>query len=260
MTHSLSSATLVFMWNTFIYKPILNVLVMILSYITMGDLGFAIVVLTIIVKAILYPLSKKAITSQIDMASIQADIAEIKAKKLSKEDEARETFALYKNKKINPFSGCLVILIQLPIIFGLYFVFLRGLNLENAALYSFVHVPATINTMFLGLVDLTKTHSIWIAILTGLTQFIQVYISPTQKIQNKTTKDQKGLSADIQKSMQIQMKWVFPVIIGFITYKIQAAVGLYWIVNNLITIVQERAIARAINKKQILKIPSEVIK
>lgn len=248
------------MWNTFIYKPILNILILLLSYVTMGDLGFAVVLLTIIVKVILYPLSKKAITSQIDMANIQADLAKIKEKKLTKEEEARETFALYKEKKVNPFSGCLVMLIQIPIIFGLYFVFLKGLNVDPSKLYSFVQVPVNINTMFLGILDLTKTHSIWIAIITGLTQFIQVYISPTQKIQAKTTVNQKGLSADIQKSMQTQMKYVFPIIIAFITYRIQAAVGLYWIVNNIITIFQERSIARAIAKKESLKIKAEIVK
>lgn len=248
------------MWNTFIYKPIFNVLVLLLSYVTMGDLGFAVVLLTIIVKVILYPLSKKAITSQLDMASIQSHIAEIKAKKLSKEEEAKETFALYKEKKVNPFSGCLVMLIQIPIIFGLYFVFLKGLTIDPTQLYSFVKAPASVDTVFLGLIDLTKTHSIWIALLTGITQFIQVFVSPTTKMQAKTTVGQKGLSADIQKSMQTQMKYVFPVIIAFITYKIQAAVGLYWIVNNIITIIQERAIAKAIKKKEILKVTAEVLK
>ncbi|OGI84306.1 hypothetical protein A2903_01890 [Candidatus Nomurabacteria bacterium RIFCSPLOWO2_01_FULL_33_17] len=248
------------MWNTFIYDPILNVLVIILSYITMGDLGFAVIVLTILVKTILYPLSKKAIKSQLDMASIQSDIALIKAQKLSKEEEAKVTFALYKEKKVNPFSGCLVILIQLPIIFGLYYVFLRGLNLDPTHLYSFVHAPDTINTLFLGVLDLTKTHSIPIAILTGLTQFIQVFVSPTQKMQAKSSVGQKGLSADIQKSMQTQMKYVFPIIIGFVTYKIQAAVGLYWIVNNIITIFQERAIAKSLKSKEILEIKAEVLK
>lgn len=226
----------------------------------MGDMGFAVILLTIIVKTLLYPLSKKAITSQLDMASIQSHIAEIKAKKLSKEDEAKETFALYREKKVNPFSGCLVMLIQIPIIFGLYYVFLRGINLETAHLYTFVRAPETINTVFLGLLDLTKTHSIWIAVITGLTQFLQVYFSPTQKLQNKTTAGQTGLSADIQKSMQVQMKFVFPLIIAFITYRIQAAVGLYWIVNNLITMVQERAIARAVKKKETRDVIAEVVK
>ena len=260
MTHWLSSATLNTMWNTFIYKPILNILVLLLSYVTMGDLGFAVILLTIIIKVLLYPLSKKAITSQIDMANIQADLAKIKEKNLSKEEEAKETFALYKEKNVNPFSGCLVMLIQIPIIFGLYFVFLKGLNVDPSKLYSFVNLPTNINTMFLGLLDLTKTHSIWIAIITGVTQFIQVYTSPTQKIQAKTTSNQKGLSADIQKSMQTQMKYVFPIIIAFITYRIQAAVGLYWIVNNVITIIQERSIAKSINKKEALKITAQIVK
>ena len=248
------------MWNTFIYTPLLNILVLILSYITFGDLGFAIILLTIIIKAVLYPLSKKAIVSQIEMASIQGEIAKIKEKKLSKEDEAKETFALYKEKKVNPFSGCLVMIVQLPIIFGLYYVFLKGLNFDTAPLYGFVHAPSQINTMFLGVLDLMKTHSIAIAIITGLTQFIQSYLSPTQKIQANLNKGNKGFGADLQNSMQMQMKYVFPLLIGFFAYKIQAAIGLYWAVNNIITIIQERMIAKHLHKKDILTVKSEVIK
>lgn len=247
------------MWNKFIYKPILNFLVILLSYVTFGDLGLAVILLTIIVKIILYPLSKKAVTSQIDMASIQKEISDIKAKKLSKEDEAKETFALYKEKKVNPFSGCLVMIIQLPIIFGLYYVFFRGLDLANADLYSFVSVPSNVNTMFLGLIDLLKTHSIFIALLTGLSQFAQVYLSPTQKMQKENSLNQKGFSADIQKTMQTQMKYVFPIIIAVITYQIQAAVGLYWIVNNIITIIQEQIIAKSLKNNKIKTVKSEVL-
>lgn len=247
------------MWNKFIYKPILNFLVILLSYVTFGDLGLAVILLTIIVKIILYPLSKKAVTSQIDMASIQKEISDIKAKKLSKEDEAKETFALYKEKKVNPFSGCLVMIIQLPIIFGLYYVFFRGLDLANADLYSFVSVPSNVNTVFLGLIDLLKTHSVFIALLTGLSQFAQVYLSPTQKMQKENSSNQKGFSADIQKTMQTQMKYVFPIIIAVITYQIQAAVGLYWIVNNIITIIQEQIIAKSLKNNKIKTVKSEVL-
>jgi len=248
------------MWKTIIYNPILNILVLLLSYVTFGDLGFAIIVLTIIVKIILYPLSKKAVVSQIEMASIQEHINVIKAKKLSKEEEAKQTFALYKEKKVNPFSGCLVMIIQLPIIFGLYYVLLRGLDFNNEALYSFVHAPEYVNTMFLGLIDLLKTHSIPVAILTALTQLVQAHLSPTQKIQAKTSGNQTGFAADLQKSMQTQMKYVFPILIGFFAYQVQAAVGLYWIVNNIITIFQERSIAKAIEKKHKLYTKSEVVK
>ncbi len=248
------------MWNTFIYTPILNILVLLLSYVTFGDLGFAIVIITILIKALLFPLSKKATVSQIELSRIQSDINAIKAKKLSKEEEARETFALYKEKKVNPFSGCLIMIVQLPIIFGLYYVFARGLDFSVAPLYSFVEAPAYINSMFLGFIDLLAVKSLPIAIFTGLTQLVQAHLSPTQKIQAKSNSGQTGFSADLQKSMQTQMKYVFPVIVGFISYKIQAAVGLYWIVNNLITIVQERAIARSVHKKDNLVIKSEIVK
>lgn len=247
------------MWNTLIYTPILNILVLLLSYITFGDLGFAIILLTILVKTILYPLSRKAITSQIELALIQKDLAELKAKGLSKEDHAKATFELYRQKKVNPFSGCIVMLIQIPIIFGLYLVLSRGLDFANAPLYSFVHAPETMNTVFLGLIDLLKTHSIPIAVIVALSQFAQAYFSPTQKIQAQHASNTTGFAADMQKSMQTQMKFIFPLFIGFIAYRFQAAVGLYWVANNLITMVQERSIARHIKRKDILKIEAEIL-
>ncbi len=260
LTHCPSSGRMQFMWNTFIYTPILNILVLLLSYVTFGNLGFAIVLITILIKTLLFPLSKKATVSQIKMANIQKEINAIKLKKLSKEEEARETFALYKEKKVNPFSGCLIMLIQLPIIFGLYYVFYKGLDFSNAPLYSFVHAPEYINTMFLGFVDLMKVHSLPIAILTGVTQLIQAHLSPTQKIQAEANSSQSGFSADLQKSMQTQMKYIFPVIVSFISYKVQAAVGLYWVVNNIFTIIQERLIAKSIKNKDEVAVVSEIVK
>ncbi len=93
-----------------------------------------------------------------------------------------------------------------------------------------------------------------------MTQFAQVHLSPTQKMQSTMNSGQTGFSADLQKSMQIQMKWVLPLLIGFFAYQIQAAVGLYWIVNNLITMGQERAIAAHLKKKHTLFQKAEVLK
>lgn len=247
------------MWKTFIYTPLLNVLVLLLSYVTFGDLGLAIVLLTILIKIILFPLSKKAITSQIEMASLQDDIAKIKAKKLTKEEEAKETFELYKTKKVNPFSGCLVMLIQLPIIFGLYYVFLKGLDFTTAPLYSFVQAPTTINTQFLGFIDLLAKNNYIIAIVTGLSQLVQGFLSPTQKLQKTQTTNQSGFAADLQKSMQVQVKYILPVFIAVIAFQVQAAVGLYWIVNNIFTIFQERAIAKHIKNKDLVYKKTEIV-
>jgi YidC/Oxa1 family membrane protein insertase len=247
------------MWKTFIYTPLLNALILLLSHVTFGDLGLAIVLLTIIIKVILFPLSKKAIVSQLEMASLQDDIAKIKDKKLTKEEEAKETFELYKTKKVNPFSGCLVMLIQLPIIFGLYYVFLKGLDLTAAPLYSFVDDPSYVNTKFLGFIDLLSKNNYIIAILTGLSQLVQGFMSPTQKLQKNQTNTQTGFAADLQKSMQVQVKYILPIFIGFIAFQIQAAVGLYWIVNNIFTIFQEKAIAKSIKNKEFIHKKAEVV-
>lgn len=93
----------------------------------MPDIGIAVVVLTVLVKIILYPFQTKSIKSQIELKQIQPEIDKIKEKFPNKEDQARETFALYKERKINPFSGCLLVLVQIPIIIALYQVFIRGL-------------------------------------------------------------------------------------------------------------------------------------
>ena len=115
------------LWNNFIYNPIYNALIWIAQHITAQDVGLAVIVLTILIRFILMPLSKKSIMSQYKTRLLEPKIAAIKAKGLSKEEEAKETFALYKTEKINPFSGCLYLLVQLPILFALYFVFMKGI-------------------------------------------------------------------------------------------------------------------------------------
>lgn len=232
---------------------------MILSYVTFGNLGLAIVVLTIIIKLLLYPLSRKAIVSQIELAEIQKDINDIKKRNLSKEEEAKATFALYKEKKVNPFSGCLVLLIQLPIILGLYYVFLNGLDFQNGNFYSFIKLPESVNTMFLGIINLLEKNSIIFAILSAGTMFLQVHFSPIQKLQKVDTTGQTGFSANLQKTMQTQMKYVFPVVLGIVSYNIQSAVGLYFTVSNLITMVQERMIYKSIKNKQKVFKKSEIV-
>ncbi len=109
-----------FLWDNIIYEPTYNALVFIAQHVALKDVGLAVVILTIVIRLVLSPLSKKSIVSQYKMRALEPKIAAIKARGLSKEEEAKETFALYRSEKINPFSGCLYILIQLPILFALY--------------------------------------------------------------------------------------------------------------------------------------------
>jgi YidC/Oxa1 family membrane protein insertase len=149
--------------------------VALLAAIPFVDAGVAVILFTIIVKLILFPLSKKSVKTQLVMKDIQPEIDQIKEKcKGNKQEEAVKTMALYKEKGVNPFSGILLVILQIPIIFALYFIFLKGglPKIDTSLLYSFVPIPATVNMNFLGLLDISKANAI-AAILVGLSQFFQ---------------------------------------------------------------------------------------
>jgi YidC/Oxa1 family membrane protein insertase len=224
------------LWNFLLYKPLLNILAILISVVPGGDLGIAVIILTIIVKLILFPLSKRSIVSQAKMNLLAPELAKIKKSGASKEEQARLTFELYKKNKTNPFSGCLLILIQLPIIFALYFVFLKGLKFDNTLLYSFVNTPENINMNFLGLIDISKK-SLLLAVLAGVSQFFQAHYMPKPI---PPPADSKGsFQESFAKSMHVQMKYVFPFLIAFIAYSVSGAVALYWVTSNVFTIFQQ---------------------
>src|SRR5688572_820076 len=111
-------------FNTVLYYPLFNLLVLIYNYLPGHDFGIAIIVLTIIIRFILYPVSVKALNSQKALQKLQPQIQELQKKyKDDKEKQAKETLELYRREKINPFSGLLLALIQLPILIALYNVF-----------------------------------------------------------------------------------------------------------------------------------------
>src|SRR3989344_2107458 len=136
-------------WDTVLYEPLLNALAFLISVVPGGDVGLAVIVLTIIVKVILFPLSGASIRSQAKMTLLTPELNKIKKSGASKEEQAKQTFDLYKKHKTNPFSGCLLVLIQIPIIFALYYVFYKGIKFDAGMLYSFVPVPENINMKFL---------------------------------------------------------------------------------------------------------------
>lgn len=220
------------LWSTVIYEPIYNALVFFAQHITAKDVGLAVVLLTVVIRLIILPLSKKSIISQYKMRALEPKLSAIRAKGLSKEEESKETFALYRSEKINPFSGCLYVLIQLPILFALYYAFIRGIH-QPQYLYSFLSTDGLNNT-FLGLIDITKPFLIF-AILAGLTQAIQAFLTPKPP----STPHDKGFQTQLTKSLSLQTRYVLPIIIIFIASKLAAAVSLYWTVANLFSIGQE---------------------
>src|SRR3989338_6061628 len=223
-------------WNAVLYHPLINALAFLVSIVPGGDVVLAVIILTIIVKLILFPLSQKSIESQAAMAILAPELNKIKASGVSKEEQAKQTFELYKRHKTNPFSGCLLVLIQIPIIFALYYVFYKGINFDSGVLYSFVHVPAKINMIFLGFLDLGGK-SIFLAVLAGISQYLQAHFMP--KTPPKTSTAMPSFTESFTKSMGTQMKYVFPFVVAFISYSISGVVALYWIISNLFAVGQQ---------------------
>lgn len=224
------------------YQPLYNGFVFLMDLLPWIDAGLAVIFFTVIVKLLLFPLSKKAVRTQLSMKAIAPEIEALKIKyKDNREEQARATMALYKEKGINPFSSILVIFIQLPIIFSLYYIFLRsGLPaIDTGLLYSFIPVPEAVNISFLGLIDISAK-SWFLAILAAVTSFFQIrYSVPSYKAKND-----KSFKDDLAKSMNIQMRYIFPVIVLFIAYSVSGAVALYWTTSNLFTLGQELVIRK----------------
>jgi YidC/Oxa1 family membrane protein insertase len=208
------------------------------------DAGVIIVIFTIIIKIIILPLSIKASKAQIEMKSTEKDLQQIKEKyKNDKSEQSKKIMEYYKERGINPFAGIFVLLIQLPILIGLYQVFIKsGLpKINTALLYSFIGGPIAINMMFLGLINISEKSMI-LALLAGITTYFQ--ISHTTGTNTQTT----GTQGDIAKAMAVQMKYFFPILMTFIAYTISGAIAIYFITSNVFAIVQEIYIKKKYHK------------
>lgn len=222
-------------FQSFFYQPILNLLVFL--YNIFNDLGLAIIFLTIIIKLILLPLSKKSIKSQKSLQDLQPKIEELKLKyKEDKQGMSVALMALYKENKVNPFSSCLPLLIQLPFFFAIFKVFRDGFAQNHLdLLYPFVKNPEIINTITLGLFDLSN-RSIILAVLAGLAQFWQGKLNSVSKVEVKSegSKDESMLTM-----MNKQMLYVMPVVTVVIGLSFPAGLTLYWFLTTLFTVLQQ---------------------
>ena len=234
-------------FSAIIYRPLYNGLVFLVGAIPTHDVGVAVVVLTIIVRFILFPLSRRAVKAQLAMKKIAPEIEKIKEKyKNKQEEQSRAIFALYKERDVHPFAGFALILIQLPILLGLYWVFSRGglPVISLASLYSFVHAPAAVNMEFLGLINMSA-RSIPLAITAALSQFIYTRLSmgPSEK----SSPVEASLSGDMAKSFEVQARYILPAIVGVIGFSLAAAAPLYWTTSNTFMILQEYLSGRRFN-------------
>jgi YidC/Oxa1 family membrane protein insertase len=230
-----------YIYHTLIATPLYNGLIFLMDIIPWVDAGVAVVLFTIVVRLILFPLSKKAVTAQIRMKEIEPELNKIKEQyKDDRQLQAVKMMELYKSKKFNPFSSILLLFIQLPILFALYSIFVNsGLPSVNAEkLYSFVSIPH-VDMNFLGLVDIAGP-SIILSLIAAASQFFQLHysVSASPKPTN-IDKTKQPNAQDIANQMTRNMKYIFPVIVFLISYKISAAIAIYWSISSLFTLAQE---------------------
>ncbi len=234
------------MFDTFFYNPIYNLVVFLSDYIV--DAGIVIILATIIIKIILFPLFTKQINNQIATKkakpALDALTEKYKGKKLTPEqnqEKVKETFAIYKKYGVKPFSALVLMIFQIPIILALYWVFYKGglPNVDTSILYPFVSVPEKINMTFLGIFDLKKS-SIVLAILAAATQFLYMHLSMPDVKFSDLKKKGGDIKEDMMNSFQVNIKFGMPILIlVMLLMAFNSAVAIYWITSNLFMSLQE---------------------
>ena len=232
---------MIVLYHTIFLKPIFNALIGL--YNLVGDVGIAIVLLTLAVRLLILPVTLQSMKSQKTLQALQPKLNALKEKfKADKQGLAKATMELYKQEKVNPASSCLPLLIQLPIFIALYQA--MNIGLKNGGmefLYGFVNKPESINAIAFGFLNLVNA-SIPIAILAGLSQFWQAkMLTPHKPVPSNIpgSKDEAMLGM-----MNKQMLYVMPAMTVVIGWSLPGGVILYWLVTNLLTIVQQYVFLR----------------
>lgn len=225
------------LFNTILYQPLLNFLVFLYNIVPGHDLGVAIILLTLIIKLILYPLSRQSIKSQKALQDLQPKIDALKKQyKDDKEKQAKAMMDLYRAEKVNPLSSCLPLLIQLPFLIAVFQVFRTGLNSASLELlYPFIQNPGQLNSISFGFIDLAKPNVI-LAVLTGAAQFWQTKMLSTKRPPKAMpgSKDE-----DMMAVMNKQMLYFMPILTVIIGVSLPAGLVLYWLVMTLLTVLQQ---------------------
>ncbi len=229
------------MFQTILIAPLYNSFIFLVDS-THGNVGWAIIILTLIIRILFYGAFTASIKTQMGMQEVQGDLAEInKTYKDNPDERAKRTMELFKGKKIRPFAGLLALIVQIPVFLALYFALFReGLpHIATQLLYSFVHAPAVVTSLFIG-VPLLVTHNIAISIVVAVTQYFAIHFSlaRTAGASKHMTKEQEAS----QRMQRITMLYTMPLVLGFITYSFPAAVGLYFATGNIVSICQELVI------------------
>ncbi|MCY4044711.1 MAG: membrane protein insertase YidC [Cellvibrionales bacterium] len=186
-----------------------------------GNWGFAIIILTLIVKLCFYSLNVKAYTSMAKMRAIQPKMLALKDRYGDDRQKlSQETMALYKKEGVNPIGGCLPMLVQMPIFIALYWVLMESVELRHAPFIGWIHDLSAMDPYFI------------LPLIMGASMWVQQKMQPAPP-----------------DPMQAKIMQFLPVIFTFFFLFFPAGLVLYWVVNNLVTIAQQWYITRQLEKK-----------
>lgn len=237
-----------YLYNTFVFQPLYNGLIFVFDAIPWIDAGFTVILFTIIVRLILFPLSKKATITQLKMKEIEPKLNELRRTVTDKQQQAIMVMDLYKKNNVNPFSSIFLLFIQLPIIWALYSIFMNsGLpEVQTSLLYSFITVPE-IKMTFLSLFDIAKP-SIVLALCASIAQYFQLHYSLSAM--NNNNQSTGNPSLDMTQNMMKNMKFIFPIIVFAVSYKASAVIAIYWTISSLFTLGQELVLRKHLKENK----------
>lgn len=229
------------MFNTVLVRPFFNLLMLIYGVVPGHDFGLAIIIMTVLVRLLLWPILAQQLRSQKKMQNLAPDVARVKkAAKGDRQLESKMLMELYKEKEINPFASFVPLIIQFPLFIALYLA-LRDVikpgevahliyhSLNNvAAIKTIIAHPADFKPSLFGLINLSKASPI-LALIAGGTQYFQ-----TKQLLPK--KVEKG---DSQAQALASTSKIFPILTFIIGLKLPSALALYWAVSSGVAILQQ---------------------
>ena len=228
-----------------LYRPLFNALAWLYENVAFEDLGIAIILLTIGVRLLLFPLFHQTVKHQRITQNLQPEIKRIqKDHKEDKETQAQKIMELYSEHKVNPLTPLLALFVQLPIVFVLYRIFIHGFS-GNALdlLYPSIDLPESPNQTFLGLIDLGQSN-MWLVGFAAIAQYIQGKLSLAKSKSRDREKPSKA------EKVGQNMVTFMPILTVMILYNLPAAIGLYWGTTTVFSILQQLIVNCSLNKEE----------
>jgi YidC/Oxa1 family membrane protein insertase len=221
-----------FGWFSAIAKPLLHTLQFFYKYV--HNYGVAIIIITIILKALFYPLTNKSYKSMKDMQKLQPKMAELKEKYKNDRDAMNKAvMELYKTQKVNPMGGCLPMVIQIPVFFALYKALMFSIELR--------HAP-----FMLWIQDLSAPDALFGVIPAGLPLLGGFPVGPLPLLMGATMVIQQKMTPSNMDPAQAKMMMALPFVFTFMFLNFPSGLVLYWLVNNILTIAQQAYINKTL--------------